>query len=345
MTKIATVGLDIAKDVFQVHGVDKNGVVVTRRKLRRNEVLDYFKKLKPCLIGIEACASSHHWARSFIALGHNVKLIAPSFVRPFVKSQKNDAADAEAICEAIGRPGMRFVSVKSAEQQGVLTVHTTRALLIRQRTMLINAFRGHIAEYGEVARLGRLGVDALLALVEGDKSGFIPAMARGALRMLAKEIRLITEKAKALEAEIEAWHRANPQSRRLATIPGIGPLTASAMAAAFPDPTVFKSGKGLAASLGLVPRQYSTGGKPRLGGITKRGNGYIRKLLVFGAGTVLALFKRGKVTVPQSIARLAAHRPFKVAAVALANKMARIAWALLAKNESYRAPLPLMTGA
>jgi transposase len=342
MRTVVRVGLDIAKDVFQVHAVDESDGVSIRRKLRRSELLDFFKTLEPCLIGIEACATSHHWARALAALGHQVKLIPGSFVKPFVKSQKNDAADAEAICEAVGRPNMRFVAIKTEEQQAVLTIHRTRDLLTRQRTMLINAFRAHIAEYGQVARLGRLGVDALLELVETDQTPFIPRSARGALKVLAAQIRLLESKAKALEAKIISWHRSNPQSQRLATIPGVGVLTASALAATIPDPSLFKSGRALSAWLGLVPRQYSSGGKTRLGSITKRGDRYIRKLLVFGARAVLSNYKSRRTKIPRSMAQIVARKHFRVALVALANKTARIAWALLTKKEVYRPPATLV---
>lgn len=338
MGEIVRLGLDIAKDVFQIHGVDVNGEVVSRRKLRRNELLAYFQKLDPCLIGIESCATSHHWARALSALGHCVKLVSPSFVKPFVKSQKNDVADAEAICEAIARPGMRFVSVKSEAQQAILTMHRTRELFSRQRTMLINALRGHIAEYGHVARLGDLGLKSLLQLVETDERGLFPALARDALGALAAEIRTLGDKVAALERKIEAWHRANPESVRLATIPGIGALAASVLAATVPDPRIFRSGRGLAAWLGLVPKQYSSGGTPKLGRITKRGNRYLRRLLVFGARNVLVAFKHGRTRIPRKIAELLGRKPLLVAAVAFANKLARTAWALLTKREEYRDP-------
>jgi transposase len=342
MSKIATIGLDISKEVFQVHGLDEAGTVVVRRKLRRADLLGYFKKLEPCIVGIEACGGSQHWARSLTALGHEVKLIAPSFVRPYVKTQKNDAADAEAICEAIGRPGMRFVPIKTEEQQAILTLHRVRDLLTKQRTALVNAFRGHIAEYGHVARGGRLGVLSLIALLDSAEFKVIPKVALGALRTLAKEIRTLMDQSEALERKIKAWHRANPQSLRLAAVPGIGPLTATTLCATVPDPSVFKSGRHMAAWLGLVPRQYSTAGKPRLGRITKRGDRYLRRLLVLGARAVIISFKHGKTSVSPSIARLAAQKPLLVAAVALANKLARIAWALMVRNERYRWPAELV---
>jgi transposase len=344
MGEIVRAGLDIAKEVFQVHGVDANGEVVSRRKLRRGELLAYFKKLDPCLIGIESCATSHHWARALSKLGHKVKLVSPSFVKPFVKSQKNDAADAEAICEAIARPGMRFVSIKSEAQQAILTIHRARDLFSRQRTMLINALRAHIAEYGHVARLGELGLKSLLELVETDERDLLPEVARDALVTIAAQIRALGDKIAALERKIEAWHRASPESIRLATIPGIGALAASALTATVPDPRIFRSGRGLAAWLGLVPKQYSSGGTTKLGRITKRGNRYLRRLLVFGARNVLVAFKSGRTRVPRKIAELLSRKPLLVAAVAFANKLARAAWALLTKCEQYRDPSAVAYG-
>ena len=343
MTQVVRVGLDIAKSVFQLHGTDANGLTVVRRKLRRGQLVDHFKTLPPCVIGIEACGSAHHWARTLGALGHEVRLIAPAFVKPFVKSQKNDAADAEAICDAVGRPNMRFVAIKTVDQQGILVVHRTRDLLTRQRTMLINAFRSHIAEFGEVANVGARGVSALMQIIETDRAGLIPVAARPALELIADEIRHLSERVKVLECQIEAWHRASPASRRLATIPGIGTLTASALAASIPDPSQFKSGKALGAWLGLVPRQRSSGGVTKLGRITKRGDRYLRRLLTLGARSVLVTFKCGRNKLPPRLAHLLDRKPFKVAIVALANKMARTVWALLHRGENYK-PAALQVG-
>jgi len=336
MSKVITIGLDIAKHVFQVHGVDGSGAVVIRRKLRRAEVLQLFEGLEPCLVGIEACATAHHWARSIMALGHKVKLMPPTYVKPYVKRQKNDAADAEAICEAVTRPTMRFVPVKGEEQQGILMLHRTRELLIRQRTMLINALRGHLAEFGIVTAQGRAGVSTLVALVEDDEHDLIPAIAREALLAVVDQLRDAHERVAAIERKIVTWHRSNEQSRRLETIPGIGPITASAIAATITDASLFRSGRELAAWIGLVPRQNSSGGKERLGHISKKGDPYIRRLLVIGAHAVLRFARNGKATTTKWAAALLARKPYKLAAVALANKMARIVWALMTKNEEFR---------
>ena len=339
MSKVITIGLDIAKHVFQVHGVDEAGTVVIRRKLRRAEILQFFEGLEPCLVGIEACATAHHWARSIMALGHKVKLMPPTYVKPYVKRQKNDAADAEAICEAVTRPTMRFVPVKGEEQQGILMLHRTRELLIRQRTMLINALRGHLAEFGIVMTQGRAGVSTLVALVEDDEHDLIPAIAREALLAVVDQLRAAHERVAAIERKIVTWHRSNEQSRRLETIPGIGPITASAIAATITDANLFRSGRELAAWIGLVPRQNSSGGKERLGHISKKGDPYIRRLLVIGAHAVLRFARNGKATTTKWATALLARKPYKLAAVALANKMARIVWALLVRNEEFR-PLP-----
>jgi transposase len=336
MGKGITVGLDIAKHVFQVHGVDVEGTVVFRRKLKRSEVLDFFDKLPGSLIGLEACATAHYWARQIRALGHEVRLMPPSYVKPYVKRQKNDMADAEAICEAVSRPTMRFVPIKSEVQQSVLMLHRARELLIRQRTMLINALRGHLAEFGIIMRQGKAGVGTLVALIEDDEQALIDRMTRDALRPLVAQLREMHERIGQLDRHIHAWHRSNAASRRLETVPGIGPITASAIVATITDPSLFRSGRQLAAWLGLVPRQNSSGGKDRLGHITKKGDGYIRRLLVIGAHAVLRFARTGKGASTKWAAELLTRRPYKVAAVALANKMARIVWALLSRGEVFR---------
>ena len=340
MREVITIGLDIAKHVFQVHGVNGAGSVVIRRKLRRSEVLGFFEELKPCLVGMEACATAHYWARSLTALGHEVKLMPPTYVRPYVKRQKNDAADAEAICEAVSRPNMRFVPVKGEEQQGVLMLHRTRELLIRQRTMLINALRAHLAEFGIVMRQGSVGVSTLITLVEDDEHDLIPEIARDALLALVAQLQDAYERIDTIDHRILAWHRANEQSRRLETIPGIGPITASALVATITDPSLFSSGRQLAAWIGLVPRQNSSGGKERLGRISKKGDPYLRRLLVIGAHAVLRFARNGKAKTTTWATALLARKPYKLAAVALANKMARIVWALLTRNEEFR-PQPV----
>ncbi len=336
--EVSTIGLDIAKSVFQVHGVDGSGATVMRRQLRRRQLLGFFAKQPPCLVGMEACATAPHWAREIGALGHEVRLMPPHYVKPYVKRNKNDAADAEAICEAVTRPTMRFVAVKSTEQQGVLMLHRTRELMVRQRTMLVNAIRAHMAEFGIVARVGLPQVKALLAVIADEEDGRLPPPARTCLAGLAAQLMSLEREIAAAERRIHAWHRASPASRRLETIPGIGPITASALAASIADPSVFKNGRELAAWIGLVPRQSSTGGKERMGRISKQGDHYLRWLLVAGSMTVIRHAKRRGTANPW-LAELIAGKPTKVAAVALANKMARMAWALLSHGGTYQEPV------
>jgi transposase len=334
MSEVTTVGLDLAKHVFQVHGTDGAGAVVLRKRLRRGHVLAFFASLPGCLIGIEACATAHYWGRELRALGHDVRLMPPQYVKAYVKRNKNDAADAEAICEAVRRPSMRFVAVKTAEQQAVLLMHRGRELLVRQRTMLTNAVRGHLAEFGLITAQGMHQVAGLIAVVRDDKDDRVPATARQVLRVLAEQIDELETRIAAIEEQIMVRHRTNPISQRLATIPGIGPIIATAIAATVAEPSMFRSGREFAAWLGLAPRQHATGGKARLGGISKRGDTYLRRLLVNGAHAVLLRSKTGK-TDPWLIA-LRARRPRLVVAVALANKMARIAWAIMSKQDTYR---------
>jgi len=334
--QVITIGLDLAKNVFQVHGVDAEGETVVRKKLRRVEVVAFFSAVSPCLVGMEACSSAHRWARELIALGHEVKLMPPSYVKPYVKRGKNDVADAEAICEAVTRPTMRFVPVKSAEQQSVLILHRSRDLLIRQRTMLANALRGHLAELGIIAAQGLRKLPALVEAVCNEEDDRIPTVARQALSVVIGQMQDLQIRIQALERELLAWHRGNEASRRLATIPGIGVITATAIAATVTDPAHFKSGRQFAAWLGLVPRQNSTGGKERLGRVSKMGDRYIRKLLVVGA-TALIRFARNRATPLTAWAdKLLTRRPARLVSVALANKMARVAWAVLARREPYR---------
>jgi len=337
------IGLDIAKTVFQVHRTDASGAVVECRRLRRGALLGYFAGLPASLVGLEACASAHHWARSIAALGHEVRLIAPSYVKPYVQRQKNDAADAAAIAEAVSRPHMRFVPVKSVAQQGALMLHRVRDLLIKQRTMTINALRAHLAELGIVSAKGREGVTALIAHVKGgDVNGGadpLDALARSALRGLVAQLRGLHGEITVLDRRILAWHRDSEVSRRLASIPGIGVLNASALAATLGDGSAFRSSRQLAAWLGLVPRQSSSGGKARLGRITKQGDPYLRRLLVIGATSVLKRTRRGQETRPSPYpwaAALLRRKPYRLATVALANKMARIVWAVLTSGQPYR---------
>ena len=338
MNEVSTIGLDLAKNVFQVHGVDEAGKVVVRRQLRRSQVIAFFKKLPACLVGMEACATSHHWARELQALGHEVRIMPAHYVKAYVKRNKNDAADAAAICEAVTRPSMRFVAVKSPEQQSLLMLHRSRSLLVRQRTMLVNAIRAHLAEFGIVARLGRAGVQRLLAAIADPKEARLPDLARSCLESLVAALMTVEQEIARAECRILVWHRGSETSRRLATIPGIGPIIATALTASVTDPAVFRSGRELAAWIGLVPRQNSTGGKERLGRISKRGDAYLRWLLVTGA---MAVIRHGRKTGFEKtpwLGDLMGRKPTKVAAVALANKMARVVWVLLNTGESYRHP-------
>lgn len=334
--EITTLGIDLAKSVFQLHGVDADGTVVLQKKLRRGAVLDFLGKLAPCLVGLEACATSHHWAREIAALGHEVRLIPPAYVKPYVKRQKNDAADAEAICEAVARPNMRFVPVKSEEQQSVLVLHRSRDLLMRQRTMILNAVRAHFAEFGIIAAQGpRNVVELIRRLGDGDNLA-LPEIARLALLALAAQLDSLATVIRGIEHQLMAWHRQSPASRRLETIPGVGIITATALAASAPDPSVFRSGRQFAAFLGLVPRQNSSGGKDRLGHISKMGNGYLRRLLVVGATSVS---RRAETTATRTGAwarSLLGRKPTRLVTVAIANKTARTAWAMLVRREDYR---------
>ena len=330
--QITTIGLDLAKHVLQVHGVDANEVVVEKRRLRRGQVLTYFAKLPPCRIGMEACATAHFWARELRRLGHEVRLIPPQYVKAYLKRGKNDAADAAATCEAVTRPSMRFVPIKSEEQQAVLVLHRARELLVRQRTQLINALRGHLAEFGLIEAQGPSHVRRLLETMRTDTA--VPELARSTLDCLASALDAVDAQIATVEAKIGAWHKANPISQRLATVPGIGPLIASAITATVADAAAFRSGPEFAAWLGLTPRQKSTGGKQRLGRITRRGDQYLRRLLIVGAQTVLLRSKAAKAN-PWIQGLLARCARLKVA-VALANKTARIAWAIMLRGESYR---------
>lgn len=338
MERIRTVGLDIAKNVFQVHGVDGDGEVVVRRRLKRSRVIPFFASIEPCRIGIEACATSHFWARELGALGHDVRLMPPAYVKPYVKRQKNDAADAEAICEAVSRPTMRFVPVKTVEQQSVMVLHRTRDLLMGQRIRLANALRSHMAEYGLVAPIGRKGLQTLIETIDDETDDRVPPEARLCLRMLVAQLQLVNAQVLENDRRIRTSARATEVGRRLMEIPGIGPVIASALVATVPDPHVFRCGRNLSAWIGLVPKQNSTGGKERLGSITKQGNRYLRQLLVIGSLAVIRYAQRNGTRRPWLV-QLMARRTTKVAAIALANKTARMVWAIMVSGERYREPV------
>jgi transposase len=343
MQAITTIGLDIAKSVFQVHGVDAAGQVVIRRQLKRRYVLAFFQKLPACLVGIEACASSHHWSRELKALGHSVRLMPPAYVKPYVKRQKNDAADAEAICEAVTRVNMRFVATKTPEQQSCLMLHRTRHLFIRQQTAVINVIRAHLAEFGIVAPVGRRGVEELLDVVADPSDKRVPEVARVCLAALGTQLRRLKQQILEFDRLIMAWHRSNETSRRLDAIPGVGPMLATALVACVADPKAFRSGRNFSAWIGLVPKQHSSGGKDRLGSISKQGDRYLRSLFMAGALAVIRYAKINGTKHRPWLAALLARRPVKVAAIALANKIARMVWAMMARGERYKEPVALAT--
>lgn len=343
MNKISVVGLDLAKNIFQVHGIDEQGEVVIRKPLKRRDVLTYFARLEPCLIGIEACGGMHYWGRELSKLGHTVRAVPAQFVKPYVKSNKNDANDAEAICEAVQRPHMRFARIKTAEQQAVLHLHHGRRLLLAQRVALSNHMRSVMLEYGVSLPVGSTVVSSRLPELLEDGENNLPTLVRYLLLEMKEAHDQLNERIHRLECQLKAWHQGNEISQRLMTIPGIGLLTATALAAQIDEGQDFRNGRQLAAYLGLVPRQWSSGGKPKLLGISKRGDGYLRGLLIHGARAVIhhvnRRLKQGQPGRNPWLEKLLQRCHVNEAAVALANKMARIAWALVTRKEAYQAPV------
>lgn len=336
MTKATTIGVDLAKNVVQVHGVDAHGKIVVARPLRRKQVLAFFAKVPACLVGMEACGSAHHWARELMKLGHSVRLMPPKYVKAYVKRGKTDAADAAAICEAVTRPSMTFVAVKSVEQQGLSMLHSVRRTLIGQRTQAINAMRGHLSELGIVVAQGMLGLAELAAIVRDENDARLPATARAALLILSERIAHASTEIAKLDAVLAGEHKTSEIGRALDTIPSIGPVTASALRARVSDATQFRGGRHLAAWIGLVPEQDSSGGKVKQRGISKKGDRYLRQLLVNGAMAVVRQARRRPDKWPW-VAGLLARMPAKAAAIALANKTARIAWAIMVRGGRYEA--------
>lgn len=335
--EITTIGIDLSKNVFQIHGVDHRGKTALKKQLKREQMLPYFANFPSCLIGIEACGSAHFWARKLTALGHTVKLIAPQFVKPYVKTNKNDAADAEAICEAVSRPNMRFVPIKNGEQQAILAQHRARQGFVKARTAQANQIRGLLAEYGIVIPKGIVHIGKHLPEILEDGENELPGIFRQLIDRLGSNLKELDRQVKELEVQIQTWHRNSVDSKKLAQIPGIGPISASALVASIGDARNFKDGRQLAAWLGLVPRQHSTGGKPTLLGISKRGDCYLRTLLIHGARSVVRVVEQQANHANQWLAGLMRRRNKNVAAVALANKNARIIWALLTQNREYSA--------
>ncbi|KFG90333.1 Transposase IS110 [Sphingobium herbicidovorans NBRC 16415] len=345
--EISTIGLDLAKNVFQVHGISATGEVVLRKALRRSQMLPFFEKLPPCLIGAEACGTSHHWARELTRLGHEVRLMPAAYVRPYVKRGKNDAADAEAICEAVTRQTMRFVPIKSREQQAALSLHRVRSLLIKQRTQLVNMLRSVLAELGIAIPVGIVrALQIAREIVDGEPKLDLPTEATNVVAVLAGQLLQLHTQLRKLDLRLAALQRNDERARRLATIPGIGPVGATALAASVTDPSQFSSGRQFAAWLGLTPRQSSSGGKERLGRITKMGDRYLRQLLVIGATALVRYAKEKPATVDPRFVTLLARKPARVASVAIANKMARMAWALMARGGVFeRGHAPMLAGA
>ena len=343
METITVIGLDLAKSIFQVHAIDASGHAVLRRALRRSQLIEFFRKLPPCLVGLEACASAHFWAREIALCGHDVRMIPPVYVKAYVKRGKTDAADAEAVCEAVTRPTMRFVPIKTADQQAAGMVLKTRDLLVRQRSQMANAFRAHMSELGIIAAQGMASIEKLAVIVR-DAETVLPALARNALLEMAEQIDVLTARIQHLDQDIAAGVKQDEAALRLTSVPGVGPLIAATVRATVHHAEGFRSGRDFAAWIGLTPRMHSSGGKEKLGSISKQGNRRLRTLLVLGATSVLKLAKRG-VKLPDWLAGLMARKPFKLVAVALANKIARIIWALLVKGGVYKKPALASTAA
>ncbi|EAV40725.1 probable insertion sequence transposase protein, IS1111A/IS1328/IS1533 family protein [Stappia aggregata IAM 12614] len=342
MEKITTIGLDLAKSVFQVRAITESGNVAVRRLLRRSQVLDFFRHMEPCLVGIEACGSAHYWANAIGEFCHTVRLMPSAYVKPYVKRNKTDAADAEAICEAVTRPTMRFVPVKSPEEQAAGMVLKTRELLVRQRSQTANALRAHMAELGIIAATGMTSIAKLVAILHDDQDRRLPVSARAALLEMADQIERLTERIEKLDTKIVAAVKADDAARRLTTMPGGGPIIAATVRATVQDPAAFRTGRDLAAWIGIIPRSNSSGGKERVRKISNRGNKQLRTLLIVGATSILKQARRG-AKLPAWVLSLMARCPYKVTAVALANKMARTIWALLVKGGTYRAPAIMAT--
>jgi transposase len=336
MAQVTTIGLDIAKHVFQAHGADAAGQVLFRKRITRGKLIAFLAAQSPCIVAMEACAGAHYWAREISKLGHSVRLMAPAYVKPFVKRQKNDAADAEAVCEAVQRPSMRFVPVKTEEQQANAIVFRARDLLVRQRTQCVNALRGHLMEYGYVFPKGITHVATLVALIEDQSS--LPDSARVILKLLVDTFTALEAQITVLDAEINQRSKSDPTARRLMTIPGVGPIASTAITALVPAAEGFPAGRDFAAWLGLTPLQKSTGGKQKLGAVSKRGERTIRRLLIIGASAVVQQASRRGAPKGSWLAQMLARKPKMLVTVALANKMARIIWALLVKGGTYRTP-------
>lgn len=336
MGEISIIGLDLAKLVFQVHGADQAGRCVVRKQLKRRELLPFFAGLARCIVAMEACGSAHYWAREIIKLGHEVRLLPPAYVKPYVKRGKNDRIDAEAICEAASRPTMRFVPVKTVEQQSLTTLHRSRELLIKQRTMLVNALRGHLAEFGFIAAKGIHKLPDLVKIVSEAPAGSLPEMTRAVLSGFLDGIALITQHLADIEKQLRAWHKTNAQAKRLETAPGVGLISATALCAFVADPKLFKNGRHFAAWIGLTPKLDGTGGKTRLGRISKAGDRTLRRLFVLGATSLLKSLANKTTPLALWVQGLLARRSRRAVTVALANKLARIAWAIMASGEDFR---------